>query len=116
MTSTTQERSALRQVAREIFMHALKQISVETAFDKHVEYSRGVLRICDDLYHLNSYHRVLAISLGKAGHTMAAALAKRLGTLVSGIVAVPEDALRGQSHVAGFRLPASLFHCSPNPL
>src|SRR5438105_9965803 len=97
------ERSALRQVAREIFMHTLKQIGVEAAFDKHVEYSRGVLRICDDLYHLNSHSRILVISLGKAGHTMAAALAKRLGTLVSGIIAAPEDALKGQPHVAGFR-------------
>ena len=37
---------------------------------------RGVLRVCEDLYDLHSYSRVLVVSLGKAGHTMVEALAE----------------------------------------
>jgi glycerate 2-kinase len=47
-----------------------------------------VLRLCEDLYDLNSYSRVLVISIGKAGHTMAEALAQQVGhPSLEGIVA-----------------------------
>ena len=41
------------------------------AFARHVHCERGVLRVREDLYDLHSYSRVLVVSLGKAGHTMA---------------------------------------------
>ena len=46
------------------------------AFARHVHCERGVLRICDDLYDLNSYSRVFVIAIGKAAHTMLVALAR----------------------------------------
>ncbi|MCU1305657.1 MAG: glycerate 2-kinase [Acidobacteriaceae bacterium] len=91
----------LRATAREIFLHSVKSASIESAFHRHVNYSRGVLRICDDLFNLEHYSRVVAISFGKAGHTMAAALREQLGTLVGGIVSAPEPP--DKSQVAGFR-------------
>ena len=66
---------------------------------------RGVLRICEDLYELQSYSRVLVVSMGKAGHTMAEALAHQvgesfLGASVDGIVATSVDV---PAQVRGFR-------------
>jgi hydroxypyruvate reductase len=80
---------AMRDAARSIFLEALSQASIAKGFDRHVEYERGILRVREDLYDLHSYSKVLVISLGKAGHTMAAALAAQVGTLVQGIVATP---------------------------
>jgi glycerate 2-kinase len=91
----------LRLTAREIFLHAINQASIESAFDRHIEYSRGVLRICDDLHKIDDYSRVVVISFGKAGHTMAHALRQQLGTLISGIVSAPEPP--DKSQVVGFR-------------
>src|SRR5271155_4626706 len=69
----------MRDVAREIFRHALAEASIAKAFSKHVHCERGVLRVCEDLYHLDSYSRVLVISIGKAGHTMAELLRQQVG-------------------------------------
>ena len=65
----------MRETARGIFFHALAEASIGKAFARHVHCERGVLRVCDDLYHLESYSRVFVVSIGKAGHTMAEALA-----------------------------------------
>ena len=77
----------MRDVAREIFSAALKNASIESAFSRHLRCERGVLRICEDLYDLNSYNRVLVVSIGKAAHTMAAALEAQVGSRLEGIVA-----------------------------
>ena len=77
----------MRASARHIWDYAMRQASVAQAFARHVEYSRGVLRVADDLFHLAGYRRVLAISIGKAAHSMAAALVAQTGTLIEGIVA-----------------------------
>ena len=77
----------MRASARQIWNYAMHQASVAQAFARHVEYSRGVLRVADDLFHLAGYRRVLAISMGKAAHSMAAALVAQTGTLIEGIVA-----------------------------
>ncbi|MCU1256029.1 MAG: glycerate 2-kinase, partial [Candidatus Angelobacter sp.] len=53
---------SMRSAAREIFLHALSEASIEKAFDRHVSYQRGVLRVCDDLYDLKSFSRVVSIS------------------------------------------------------
>src|SRR5258708_23294223 len=95
---------SLRATAREIFLHALGESSIEKAFARHVHYDRGVLRVCDDLYDLRSYSRVLAVSFGKAGHRMAETLASQAGKTIGGIIAdpnVPAHQLPGYRYFSG---------------
>lgn len=82
---------AMRSTAREIFLHALAESRVEKAFARHLSCEGGVLRICDDLYPLPSYARILIISLGKAGHRMAEILSRIVGSTSQGIVADPNQ-------------------------
>jgi hydroxypyruvate reductase len=77
----------MREDARAIFRQALAEASIGKAFDRHVHCERGVLRVREDLYDLQSYSRILVISMGKAAHTMVEALAERTGTSIEGIVA-----------------------------
>ncbi|MGE5322863.1 MAG: glycerate kinase type-2 family protein [Actinomycetota bacterium] len=79
----------MRSLAREIFLDALNKADIREAFDRHVQYDRGVLRVCEDLYDLKSYSRVLAVSIGKAAHRMAEILARQVGPTVQGIIADP---------------------------
>jgi glycerate 2-kinase len=79
----------MRFLAKEMFMQALQEASIQKAFDRHVQCERGVLRVCEDLYDLKNYSRVFAVSIGKAGHRMAEILARQLGSTVQGIVADP---------------------------
>jgi hydroxypyruvate reductase len=66
-----------------------------------VHCERGVLRVCEDLYHLDSYSRVLVISIGKAGHTMVEALAQQIGeSALEGIVA---SSVEPSAQIRGFR-------------
>src|SRR4029077_11766374 len=90
----------MRDVAREIFTAALKHASIENAFARNVHCERRVLRIGDDLYDLDSYHRVFVVSIGKAAHTMAAALEAQLGSGLEGIVA---SSVEPASQIRGFR-------------
>ncbi len=91
----------MRATAREIFLHALAEASIARAFQRHVHCERGVLRVCEDLYHLDSYSRVLVISIGKAGHTMAEALTQQVGeSSLEGIVA---SSVEPPAQVRGFR-------------
>jgi glycerate 2-kinase len=94
----------MRDTAREIFTEALKNASIENAFARNVHYERRVLRIGDDLYDLDSYNRVFVVSIGKAAHTMAAALDAQLGSSLEGIVASsvePENQVRGFRYFRG---------------
>ncbi len=79
----------MRDVARQIFLDTLAQSSVQAAFEKHVAYERGILRIGDDLYNLDSFTRLLVVSVGKAAHTMAEALVNQIGTRAAGFVVSP---------------------------
>ncbi|MFI5113930.1 MAG: glycerate kinase [Terriglobales bacterium] len=90
----------MHEVAREIFTSALRNASIASAFARHVHCDRGVLRICDDLYDLDSYSRVLVVSIGKAAHTMAEALVTQVGSRLEGIVA---SSVEPASQVRGFR-------------
>ena len=54
---TSAQAASMRLLVRQWFQHALEQASVEKAFARHVECERGVLRVGEDLYHLNSYSR-----------------------------------------------------------
>ena len=97
LASQSQFRS-MRDAARSIFLQALADASIRAGFARHVQCKRGILRVSEDLYDLNSYSRVLGISLGKAAHTMVEALSAQVGTLVEGIVAssvLPESEVRG---------------------
>ena len=61
---------------------------------------RGVLRIAEDLYNLESYKRTFVVSIGKAAHAMAEALFAEVGGLVEGIVV---GTTAPASQVMGFR-------------
>ena len=90
----------MRDTARDIFTSALKNASIESAFARNVHCERRVLRIGDDLHDLDSYQRVFVVSIGKAAHTMAAALEAQLGSSLEGIVA---SSVEPTSQVRGFR-------------
>lgn len=77
----------MRDAARSIFVRTLEQASIAKGFRRHVNCERGILRVREDLYDLQSYSRVLVISLGKAGHTMVEALSAEVGASLEGIVA-----------------------------
>jgi glycerate 2-kinase len=81
----------MRDVAREIFTSALSNASIANAFVRNVQCERRVLRIGEDLHDLDSYQRVFVVSMGKAGHTMAAALEAQVGGSLEGIVASPTE-------------------------
>jgi len=100
----------MRSTAREIFQEALAECAIEKAFARSIDYDRGVLRICEDLYDLKSYSRVLAVSFGKAGHRMAEALSRQVGGLVQGIVVDPNPS---PHQVPGYRYFAG-GHPQPN--
>src|SRR5690349_19909307 len=82
---------SMRSLAREIFLHALAEASIGKAFERHVQLDRGVLRVCEDLYDLKSYSRVLAIAFGKAAHRMAEILSRQVGPSVQGIIVDPNQ-------------------------
>lgn len=90
----------MKEIARHIFDHAMRESGIARAFSRHIHCERGVLRICEDLYDLNSYNRVLAISIGKAAHSMLTALHEQTGERFEGIVASP---LAPEFHIRGFR-------------
>lgn len=98
---------SMRSVAREMFLHALAESSVEKAFAQHLSYEGGVLRVRDDLYPLSSYSRVLAVSFGKAGHRMAEILSNMVGSTLQGIVADP--------NLQSYQLPGYRYFAGGHP-
>ncbi|MGH9555905.1 MAG: glycerate-2-kinase family protein, partial [Terriglobales bacterium] len=90
----------MRAAARSLFRDVLGECSIARAFERQVEYRRGVLRIADDLHSLDAYRRVLVLSMGKAAHAMVEALAREMGGRMEGIVAGASDP---PSQIAGFR-------------
>lgn len=104
MTEITPERQQqfrhMREVARTIFTSALTNASIDRAFARNVSCQRGILRIGEDLHDLDSYSRVLVVSIGKAAHTMVAALEDQVGRRFEGIVA---SSVEAASQVHGFR-------------
>jgi glycerate 2-kinase len=91
----------MRESVRGIFSRGLAESSIARAFAKQVHCERGVLRVCEDLYDLHSYSRVLVVSIGKAGHTMVEAFTGQVGnSSLEGIVATSVDPA---TQVHGFR-------------
>src|SRR5262249_21279663 len=95
-----QRRDSMKEVARHIFNNALRGASIGQAFARHVSCERGVLRICEDLYDLDSYDHIFVIAIGKAAHSMLAALHEQAGERFEGIVASP---VAPAFHSRGFR-------------
>jgi glycerate 2-kinase len=91
---------SMRGIARQLFLHALAEANIEKAFAHNVHCERGILRVCEDLYDLSSYARVVVISIGKAGHTMVEALRDQVGESLEGIVA---SSMEPPGQVRGFR-------------
>jgi glycerate 2-kinase len=91
---------SMRDAVSKIFQHVLAEASIVKGFARHVHCERGVLRVSEDLYHLNSYSHVFVVSLGKAGHTMAEALSAQVGASLEGIVA---SSVQPSTQVRGFR-------------
>ena len=77
----------MRRRAREIFDYALAECNIARAFARNIRHDNGRLMVGDHDYDLNSFAHVAVVSIGKAGHTMAAALRDILPSEVSGIVA-----------------------------
>ncbi len=100
MSDSGRDFSQMRQKARDIFLHALAEASIAKGLARHVHCERGVLRVCEDLYDLHSYSRVLVVSLGKAGHTMVEALSAQVGASLEGIVA---SSVQPAAQLHGFR-------------
>jgi glycerate 2-kinase len=92
--------SDMRQTARDIFQHALAEASIAKGFARHVHCERGILRVCEDLYDLHSYSRVLVVSLGKAAQTTVESLSAQVGASLEGIVA---SSVQPATQVHGFR-------------
>jgi hydroxypyruvate reductase len=104
MSSSTTDRKKLaldmRVTARHLFEYALAEASIDRAFQRHVDCDKGVLRVCEDLYNLDSYNRVLVIAIGKAAHAMVNSLEMQAGNRFQGIVASSVDPI---SQIRGFR-------------
>jgi glycerate 2-kinase len=79
----------MRERVRDMFDHALGECSIPRAFSRNLQYDHRYLRIGSEIYDLRSFLQTLVVSIGKAGHSMAEALAGIVGTGLSGIVAAP---------------------------
>jgi glycerate 2-kinase len=90
----------MRVTARQLLEHALAEASIDRAFQRHIDCERGVLRVCEDLYQLDSYSRVLVIALGKAATGMVNSLEMQAGKRFEGIIATSVDP---GSQLPGFR-------------
>src|SRR5215475_5089051 len=99
----------MRELLRQIFLDTLQQISIPRVFSQKIEYSRGVLRVEQDLYDLSSFERVLVIAIGKAAHAMLESLVAQTGPTLQGIVC----SVANDSHQPGFRYFTS-GHPLPN--
>ena len=94
----------MKEIPRHIFDHALRESSISEAFSRHVSCERGALRICEDLYDLNSYSRVFVVAIGKAAHSMLISLHEQAGERFEGIVAssvAPDFQVRGFRYFHG---------------
>jgi glycerate 2-kinase len=85
----------MRALAHDIFSLALREVSIEGAFERNVQLDRNVLRIAEDLYDLGgdrgNDRRVLVISIGKAAYSMLDALYAQAANKLSGIAVGPSD-------------------------
>jgi hydroxypyruvate reductase len=100
--------SAMRKHAREIFDYALAECSIPRAFARYVSFSDSILNIADRTYDVSDYSSVVVVSLGKAGHSMAHALADLAPVPFTGVVSCPVPT---SAPVAGLR-----YFCGGHPM
>ena len=93
----------MRQTARDIFLYALREASIENVFPRHVHLDRSVLRIGEDLYELGGERRVFAVAIGKAAYTMMDSLYAQLGARLTGIAVGATEAKEQRLGVQYFR-------------
>ena len=98
----------MRDLARQVFLDTIREISIPRVFSEKVEYSRGMLRVEQDLYDLSAYSRVLVIAMGKAANTMVESLIAQTGPTLEGIVVCPE--------VPGTQQPGFRYFLGGHPL
>ena len=79
----------MRDHTRDMFDHALAECDIARAFRRKLQRQGRYLQVERELYDLAAFERALVVSIGKAGHTMAEALANIVGTGLSGIIASP---------------------------
>jgi glycerate 2-kinase len=94
----------MRTLARHLFEHALAEANIDRAFRRHVSCEHNTLRVCEDLYELSSYSRVLVVAIGKAAQKMVDALESQAGSRLQGIIAssvVPASQTRGFRYFCG---------------
>jgi|SRR5580700_3544646 glycerate 2-kinase len=77
----------MRRRAREIFDYALAECDIANAFARNIRCENGRLFAGGQCYGLADFTQLALVSIGKAGHTMAAALCDIVPGEVSGIVA-----------------------------
>lgn len=90
----------MRQRALAIFEHALTECSIPRAFARDLKVDHGRLYAGAHDYELDAFPQLAAVSIGKAGHTMAEALTNILAGGLRGIIACPSAP---QSPLAGFQ-------------
>lgn len=94
----------MRDRVRGMFDHALGECSIPRAFSRKLQHDRRYIKVGDELYDLAAFSRALVVSIGKAGHSMAEALASIVGTGLSGVIATsqaPPAQLFGFRYFAG---------------
>ncbi|HEX8797439.1 MAG TPA: DUF4147 domain-containing protein, partial [Terriglobales bacterium] len=79
--------TALRRLTREIFDYALAECDIRNAFGNGIRFGEGILEVGGYRYDLGGFERIAVISIGKAGHTMAAALSQLVPVEITGIIA-----------------------------
>jgi hydroxypyruvate reductase len=79
----------MRDRVREMFDHALAECSIPQAFSRRLQCRGRYLQSGSEIFDLGAFERILVISIGKAGHSMAEAFANVVGTGLTGIVAAP---------------------------
>jgi hydroxypyruvate reductase len=82
-------RREMRDRTRGMFDCALLECSIPHAFSRHITQVGGELRIGEQTYDQGALERVLVVSMGKAGHTMAQALSNILDGGLTGIIDCP---------------------------
>ena len=82
----------MRARVREIFDHALNECSIPRALGRKLERNERYLQVDETVYDLGAFTRVLAISIGKAGYSLAENFAGLLDTELTGIIAAPGEA------------------------
>jgi hydroxypyruvate reductase len=77
----------MRDRVRGFFDHALAECSIPRAFARKFEHDRRYIKFGSELYDLAAFSKALVVSIGKAGHSMAEALAGVVGTGLGGVIA-----------------------------